>query len=46
MNFWKVKNSWGAKWGENGYIRMCKDCGKNGEKGQCGIAGQPSYAVV
>lgn len=44
--FWKVKNSWGADWGENGYIRLCKDCGKNRGKGQCGIAGQPSYPVV
>merc|ERR1712203_529863 len=38
--YWKVKNSWGASWGENGYIRMIK--GKN----QCGIANQPSYPEI
>jgi len=37
---WRVKNSWGASWGESGYIRMVK--GKN----ECGIASQPSYPVV
>jgi len=44
--YWKVKNSWGASWGMNGYILLCKDCNKNMGAGQCGIAGQPSYPVV
>merc|ERR1711964_898699 len=43
-DYWKVKNSWGATWGQKGYILMAK--GTKGKEGQCGIAHQPSYPVA
>jgi cathepsin L len=38
--FWIVKNSWGASWGESGYIRLIR--GKN----ECGVAQEGSYPIV
>ena len=39
----QVKNSWGASWGENGYVRIERGVPKDGE---CGIKDQPSYPIV
>lgn len=43
-DYWKVKNSWGGSWGEQGYIKMIKHSGHG--SGQCGIAVQPSYPIA
>lgn len=41
--YWTVRNSWGAEWGEKGYIRMQR--GIEEEEGLCGIAMEPSYPI-
>jgi C1A family cysteine protease len=38
--YWKVRNSWGASWGENGYIRLAY--GEN----TCDITSDPTYVSV
>eukprot|EP00929_Paragymnodinium_shiwhaense_P020604 TRINITY_DN1367_c0_g1_i2.p1 TRINITY_DN1367_c0_g1~~TRINITY_DN1367_c0_g1_i2.p1 ORF type:complete len:338 (-),score=91.59 TRINITY_DN1367_c0_g1_i2:296-1309(-) len=42
-DYWKVKNSWGTSYGEEGYVRLKR--GKGGS-GECGILSQPSYPEV
>lgn len=43
--YYLVKNSWGADWGEKGYIRLGRGA-KFNPSGQCGIQMVASYPVV
>jgi cathepsin L len=43
-DYWLVKNSRGAAWGDKGYIKLLRTSGKG--VGQCGIAWQGSYPIV
>lgn len=38
-SYWRIKNSWGKDWGEQGYVRISKN------KNVCGILNDASYPV-
>jgi C1A family cysteine protease len=45
QNYYKIKNSWGADWGMNGYMLLGRGAGFSAQ-GQCGIQMEPSFPVV
>ena len=46
LEYWGVKNSWGADWGMNGYVWLDRSKVYNGGAGQCGILLDPSFPTA
>jgi C1A family cysteine protease len=43
-DYWIVKNSWGASWGDQGFVKLQRN--NTSIRGTCGILGAASYPVV
>ncbi|KAL3739732.1 hypothetical protein ACJRO7_021063 [Eucalyptus globulus] len=43
-DFWKIRNSWGERWGERGYMRIQR--GRGSSEGICRVASKASYPTA
>ena len=41
QDFWRIKNSWGTKWGEGGFCRVARNA-----QNLCGVATDATHAVA
>jgi len=44
--YWKVKNSWGATWGMEGFVLLERGTGLAKTNGECGILKEPTYPII
>lgn len=44
--YWNVRNSWGADWGERGYIRLLRGASMRQDDEYCGIDHNPKVGVA
>jgi len=42
--YWLMKNSWGSRWADQGYVKIARDVAS--KNGVCGLAKQASYPVA